>query len=130
MQRQEHTKCSNSSLPNSTKATKSYGGIKEEEQWRKSQRNPRSRSNRFPSQRGESDWWKCRSRSPLSFPSKRFKNHGRNEGGRASSQSQQWRREKPKTCVSQGGGRGIYRWVEIWPLEESRLGVLAISSEG
>ena len=29
-------RCSNPSLPNSTKATKSYGGIREEEQWRKS----------------------------------------------------------------------------------------------
>ena len=33
---QEHKKCSNPSLPNSTKATKAYGGIREEEQWRKS----------------------------------------------------------------------------------------------
>ena len=29
-------RCSNPSLPNSTKATKDYGGIREEEQWRKS----------------------------------------------------------------------------------------------
>ena len=29
-------RCSNPSLPNSTKATKAYGGIREEEQWRKS----------------------------------------------------------------------------------------------
>jgi hypothetical protein len=32
------------------------------------QRTPISRSNGFPSQRGESDWWKYRSRYPLSFP--------------------------------------------------------------
>jgi len=38
----------------------------------------------FPSLRGEMDWWKYRSRSPLSFPSKICKNHGRNGGGRAS----------------------------------------------
>jgi hypothetical protein len=32
----------------------------------------------FPSHRGEMDWWKYRSRSPLSFPSKICKNYGRN----------------------------------------------------
>ena len=32
MQWQEHKKCSSPSLPNSTKATKAYGGIREEEQ--------------------------------------------------------------------------------------------------
>src|SRR5664279_5566356 len=30
---------------------------------------PRSRSKGFPTLRGEMDWWKDRSRSPLSFPS-------------------------------------------------------------
>ena len=40
---------------------------------------PRSRSTRFPSLRGEMNWWKCRSRSPLSNPSKICKNHGRNQ---------------------------------------------------
>jgi hypothetical protein len=30
------------------------------------------------------DWWKYRSRSPVSFPSKICKNHGRNGGVRAS----------------------------------------------
>jgi hypothetical protein len=34
------------------------------------QRTPRSRSTMFPSLRGEMDWWKYRSRSPLSFLSK------------------------------------------------------------
>ena len=29
---------------------------------------PRSRSTRFPSLRRDMDWWKCRSRSPLTFP--------------------------------------------------------------
>jgi hypothetical protein len=72
------------------------------------QRTPRSRLIMFPSLRGEMDWQKYRSRSPLPFPSKICKNHGRNGGGRASLQSQQWRREKPKTCSAQGGRRGIY----------------------
>ena len=31
----------------------------------------------LPSLRGEIDWWKYRSRSPLSFPSRRSKNHWR-----------------------------------------------------
>jgi hypothetical protein len=47
-------------------------------------RTPRSGFTMFPSLRGEMDWWKYRSRSPLSFPSKICKNHGRNGGGRAS----------------------------------------------
>jgi hypothetical protein len=33
----------------------------------------------IPSQREDFEWWKCRSRSPLTFPSKRCKNHRRNE---------------------------------------------------
>jgi hypothetical protein len=49
--------------------------------------------------RGEIDWWKYRSRYPLSFHSKICKNHGRNGGGRASFEDQQWRREKPKNMV-------------------------------
>jgi hypothetical protein len=48
------------------------------------QRTLRSRFTMFPSLRGEMDWWKYRSRSPLSFPSKICNNHGRNGGGRAS----------------------------------------------
>src|SRR5664279_519404 len=40
-------------------------------------RTPRSRSTKFPSLRGEMDWWKCRSRSSLTFRSKICKNHGR-----------------------------------------------------
>ena len=35
---------------------------------RRTPRTPRSRSKGFPSHRGESNWWKCGSRSPLSFP--------------------------------------------------------------
>jgi hypothetical protein len=45
---------------------------------------PRSRFTMFSSVRGEMDWWKYRSRSPLSFSSKICKNHGRNRGERAS----------------------------------------------
>jgi hypothetical protein len=41
------------------------------------QMTPRSRSNRFPSLRGEIDWWEYGSRSPLQIPSKRCKNHRR-----------------------------------------------------
>ena len=74
--RQEH-KCSNPSLSNSNKATNAYGGIREEEEIGDAPRTPRSRSTRFPSLRGEMDWWKCRSRSPLTFPSKSCKNHVR-----------------------------------------------------
>jgi hypothetical protein len=70
------------------------------------QRTLRSRSNRFPSLRGESDGWKCRFRSPLSFPSKRCKNRGGNGGGRASFQDQQWRREKPKNMASSRRKKG------------------------
>ena len=40
MQWQEHKKCSSPSLPNSTKATKAYGGIREEEQKRKTTKEP------------------------------------------------------------------------------------------
>ena len=31
----------------------------------------------FPLHKGDMDWWKCRSRSPLYFPSRMGKNHGR-----------------------------------------------------
>jgi hypothetical protein len=52
------------------------------------------------------DWWKYRSRSPLSFPSKICKNHGRNGGGRASVEAQQWRREKPKNVAGSRRKKG------------------------
>ena len=109
MQWQEHTKCSNPSLPNPTKATNAMEGYERKNKGRNPQRTPRSRSNGFPSQRGESDWWKCRSRSPLSFPLKRCKKHGGNGGGRASFEGQQWRREKPKNVVGSRRKKGIYR---------------------
>jgi hypothetical protein len=71
-------------------------------------RNPRSRSTMFPSLQGDMNWWKYRSRSPLSFPSKICKNHRRNGGGRANFEGQQWRIEKPNSCPAQGGRKGIY----------------------
>ena len=70
MQWQEHTKCSSPSLSNSNTATNANGGIREEEQRGETPRTPRLRSTRFPSLRGGMDWWKCRSRSPLSNPTK------------------------------------------------------------
>jgi hypothetical protein len=42
------------------------------------QRTPRYRSSMFPSPREDIDWRKCRSRSALTFPSKRFRKHRRN----------------------------------------------------
>ena len=92
MQWQEHTKCSSPSLSNSNTATNANGGIRVEEQRGETPRTPRSRSTRFPSLRGGMDWWKCRSRSPLSNPSKICNNHGR-----------KW--ERGKLCkVNNGGG--------------------------
>jgi hypothetical protein len=51
----------------------------------------RSRSR---SLRGEVDWWKRRSRSPLSFPSRFSKNHGRGRERDQSLKVQQCRRER------------------------------------
>ena len=42
---------------------------------------PRYRSKNFPLFREGFDWWRCGSRSPLSFPSKSSKNQGREGGG-------------------------------------------------
>ena len=106
--RQEH-KCSNPSLSNSNKATNSYGGIREEEQRGDAPRTPRSRSTRFPSLRGEMDWWKCRSRSPLSNPSKICKNHGRNwEGASFPRSTMVGERGESRACSRKKKGRGIY----------------------
>jgi hypothetical protein len=68
------------------------------------QTTPRSRSTMFPSLRGDFDWWKDRSRSPLSFPSKRCKNYGRKGGGRASFQGQQWRKESAQSWLKEEEG--------------------------
>ena len=66
---------------------------------------PRSRSNRFPSLRGEIDWWKCRSRSPLSFPSKICKNHGRMEReGKLSRSTMEEREGKNQPAHGEEGG--------------------------
>jgi hypothetical protein len=47
-----------------------------------------------PHFRGDFDWWKDRSRSPLSFSSKRSKKYGRNGEREQATQGQQWRRER------------------------------------
>lgn len=47
--------------------------------------NPRGLDLELPSLRGEINRWKCRSGPPLSFPSKRFKNYGREREKKASS---------------------------------------------
>ena len=44
---------------------------------RQQMKTSRSRSTMFPLHKGDMDWWKCRSRSPLSFPSRICKNHWR-----------------------------------------------------
>jgi hypothetical protein len=82
-----------SASPKSRQSNKCYGGIGEEEQGGNPQGTSRSRSNRFPSHRGDIDWWKYRSRTPLSFPSKRFKKHGRDGDEGKALQGQQWRTE-------------------------------------
>jgi hypothetical protein len=58
------------------------------------QRTPRSRSSMFPSLRGEMDWWKYRSRSALTFPSKRCKKYGRNGERESYSRSKMEKRER------------------------------------
>ena len=55
-------------------------------------RTPRSRSTRFPSLRGEMAWWKCRSRSPLTFPQRYARIMGGIERWASFSKGQQWRR--------------------------------------
>ena len=96
------------SPPNSNKATKAIEGIREEEQRRRTPNSPRSRSRGFPSQREGFDWWKCRSRSPLSFPSRICKNHGRNQELGQASQSQQWRRERVREATRFWGRRRLF----------------------
>src|SRR5215216_4245906 len=86
------------SLSNSTKATKAIGGIREEEHKRRTQNSPRSRSQGFLHKEGIWLGGTCRSRSPLSNPSKRCKNHRRGKGRGQALQGQQWRRERVKNC--------------------------------
>jgi hypothetical protein len=50
--------------------------------------NPRGLDLELPSLRGEINRWKCRSGPPLSFPSKRFKNYGREREKRANPREQ------------------------------------------
>ena len=63
---------------------------------------PRSRSKGFPSLRGYMAWWDCRSRSPLSFPSKRRQESWR-DGEEASSQK-----------VNNGGERECQKLGNQW----------------
>ena len=72
--------------------------------------NPRGLDLKLPSLRGEIDRWKCRSGPPLSFPSKRFKNHGRNgEEGQGSKLNNGGEREtevaaQPSSQLGKKGG--------------------------
>ena len=62
--RQEHTKWSNSSPQNPTKATNAMEGFRRKNKG-ETLRTPKSRSHEFPPLRGDFVWWKGRSRSPL-----------------------------------------------------------------
>src|SRR3954470_24575908 len=77
MQWQEHTKCSSPPLSNPAKETKSmeeYERMNKEKHQELQDLDPQGSPHKEESSLGE----ECRSRSPLSFPSKRSKNHGRN----------------------------------------------------
>ena len=54
-------------------------------------------STMFPLHKGDMDWWKCRSRSPLTFPSRICKIHGRDGEEWQALQKQRWRRESRKS---------------------------------
>jgi hypothetical protein len=110
MQWQEHTRCSNRSFPKSYQINKCHGEIWEEEQEVNPQITLRSRSNRFLSHRGDIDWWKCRSRSPLTFPSRLSKNHGR-ERERESKASRSTMEERKKSLkhLPLGNKGALYR---------------------
>jgi hypothetical protein len=56
------------------------------------------------------------------FPQKDSRSMGGMEEDGQAFEVNKWRREKSKSWMVQGGRRGIYRWVEIWPLEEARMG--------
>ena len=65
---QEHTKMLKSfTLKSNHKQLMLMGGEERKNKVGETPRTPRSRSTRFSSLRGEMDWWKCGSRSPLSF---------------------------------------------------------------
>jgi hypothetical protein len=64
--KQEYQMCSKSSHSNLTKATSAREKLERKNNGGNQQMTPRSTSQEFPSQRGEMDWWNCRSRSPLS----------------------------------------------------------------
>ena len=68
----------------------------------------------------EEDWWKCRSRSPLTFPPRYSRIMGGIERQASFSKGQQWRRERGKTCSKAQGTVGeegpLNRSPEIQPL--------------
>ena len=74
---QSHTRWSTPLLPNPTKATNAREEFERKNKEENHKRTPKPRSTKFPSLRGAIDWWKCGSRSPLTFPSKICKIHWR-----------------------------------------------------
>jgi hypothetical protein len=54
------------------------------------------------------------------FPQKDARIMGGMEDGGQAFKINNGGERSPKTWLAQGGRRGIYRWVEIWPLEEAR----------
>ena len=105
------TRLKSFSLKSHHKQQMLMGGEERKNKVGETPRTPRSRSTRFPSLRGEMDWWKSRSRSPLSNPSKICKNHGRNwERGKLSKVNNGEVRGG-KTCLQElplWGRRGPY----------------------
>ena len=84
---------------------------------KRTQRTPRSRSKGFPSHREESDWWKCGSRSPLSFPSKTSKNPWRDRELASSKKVNNGGRTRAQRIRFIGGRRPpFYRRGKIQPL--------------
>jgi hypothetical protein len=74
-----------------------------------SQRTPTSRSTMLPSLREDIDWGKCRSRSHLSFPSRRCKNYRRNrELGQALKVNNGGKRLGKKQLALAPWGRRVY----------------------
>src|SRR3954471_6214334 len=75
----------------------------------------------IPSQRRDLAWEDCRSRSPLSNPSKRCKNHRKGKGrGKASSRSTMEEREKAKNqekrCWPQRGRGAPFKGLTDLPV--------------
>jgi hypothetical protein len=82
MQWKEHTKFSSNSLPNPTTTTNAIEEYERNNNGGEPQNFPKIKIQRIPSRRGKIDWYNTtRSKSPLYFPLKRCKDHGR-EGHR------------------------------------------------